>query len=287
MISRYKTCLSPTTHRPYLLHAFKDSDALTVRLLQPASEEQPAADIDLNLHLPEPLQPTRLRDFVSGDALGQPGTRWLMTAGFTFSVSALGGLRPRQSWVIPIDHEGQFVFPFERFSLTETTKQSRSVALRMQNVRQVAMIASAFGASSLDDCQILIVGGAHGHCANFEFSHVLETLTGCEMTGTQTPDFFPRTSIAGPATVAAGRLARFSLSFVDAATGALVSNGSRSVPVRLEATSGYLVDRVVYPRNGQSKFRWKALGMSKGDRLKIKSSWGTWSGDAEIEVRVV
>ena len=286
MIDRYKACLAPTMHRPYLLHAFRDRDALTVRLLRPSEERPPKRDADLNTHLSMPLQPFSFSHVVSGDPFDRPGTAWEVTTGITFSVSALGSLRPRQSWTLAVDSEERFVRPFERFSLTDGTKQSRGVLLRMLNLRQVAMVASCFGADSLDECQILLVGGMHGCWANVPFTHVFEPLSGQEVTDTQAPDFFPRAVISGPATVAAGGVAKFSLSFVDASTGAVVSNGSRSVPVRVEATSGYLVDSIVYPRKGLAAFRWMALGLTKGDRLRIKSNWGTWSGDHEIEVRV-
>lgn len=286
MIDRYKACLAQATDRPFLLHALRDDQALTVRLLRRSPQDAPSSDADLTRHLPDTMRVHSFADHIAGEALGRPGTVWELTAGLTFAVPALGRLRPRECWVLGIDLRDQFVQPFERFSLTESTRQSRGVLLKMLNVRQVAMIASAFGAETLDDCQILLTGGAEGCVANFPFTHVFEPVSGREVTPTRAPDYFPRAVIAGPAAVGPGRMARFSLSFVDTATGAVVSNGERAVPVRLEATSGYLVDRVVYPRNGVARFRWKALGLSKGDRLKIKSSWGTWSGDHEIEVRV-
>lgn len=284
MINRYRACLAQTTDRDFLLHAFRDERALTIRLLRPASPGAPLSDVDLNTHLPEALLPYPSTDCVSGAALDRPGTVWEVSSGMTFAVSVLGGLRPRQCWVLAVDLNNQFAQPFERFSQTESTKQSRGVLLKMLNVRQVAMVATAFGADTLDECQVLLVGGAHGCVANFPFTHVFEPVSGREVTSTQAPDFFPRAVIAGPKSVTPGRMARFSISFADMATGAVVSNGTRTVPVRLETTSGYLVDQVVYPRNGRATFRWKALGLSKGDRLKLKSSWGSWSGDDEFEV---
>lgn len=285
MIPRYKTCLAPTTDRSYLLHAYKDSEALTVRLLT-AADAPANSFVSLTERLPNVMIAHRFEAFVPGEGFDRPGTVWRLDAGITFSLPLLHGLRPRESWVLGMDMQGGLVPPFERFSLSEGTKRSRGALLKMLNVRQVAMIGAAFGAESMDDCQIVLVGGKHGCWTNFPFTHVFETISGDEVTGTQAPDFYPKAAIKGPPTVAPGRLARFVLEFVDSATGEVVDNGKRAVPVRLEATSGYLVDRVVYPENGRATFRWKALGLSRGDRVKIKSNWGTWSGDHEVEVRV-
>ena len=288
MIRRYAAALGRVANRPYFLHAIKNSDALTVRLIVPAERDRSGfVAADLSGHLPAEFVEHRDERAFDGVVIGkEPGSAWCVETAVTFRVSLLGGLRPYCSWVLGVDGNGRFVTPFERFEATRATKLPRGRLMRLLGIRQIGFVASRFGADTLDECSIMLGEGEHGHYANFDFDFRLEEVVGTDITMTQTPDFYPRAKIDGPATVAAGQVGTFTVRFVDKSTGETLSNGTKPVKVTLEATSGVVVDSTVYPVNGVAAFRWMALGMGKGEIARIKSAWGSWTGDDEIEVAV-
>ena len=73
---------------------------------------------------------------------------------------------------------------------------------------------------------------------------------------------------------------------IDPSTGAPYPAVEKRIEIHVEATAGYLPHRRVSQVNGSGTFALHALGLSRGDQIKVKAGFWNFTGAAEKIVLV-
>jgi hypothetical protein len=96
---------------------------------------------------------------------------------------------------------------------------------------------------------------------------------------------WPVLKVSGPDTIAGNAFVQYMVHLHDGMTGfALDESGMR---VELESSAGYLTHRVLHLQDGRAGFALGALGLTAGDRIKLKAGWRNYPGVCEKEITVV
>lgn len=205
------------------------------------------------------------------------------------AVLGRAALSERAEWVIHCDPDGALAMPENRTLLTWQARAHKSAIYRARGQNSVLTVMLPFADADFARAAIFAkMNPAEGLLHDFPAAAVVSP-AGIALPGhttLATADWrWPVLRLAGPVQLAADAFADFTVSLHDGIDGhALNESGPR---VELESSGGYLAHRVLRLADGAATFRFGALGLRPGERLRLKAGWRWYPGLAEQEVAIV
>lgn len=200
-----------------------------------------------------------------------------------------GALSERAEWVVPCGNDGRLGMPVNRTLLTWQARAHKTVVY--QDRQQCSALTAMLPFADADFSRAILYAKMNPACGlvhDFPAPKVVSP-DGIALDGLDTiaaGDWaWPRLHLSGPAQLAAGAFADYTISLHDGSSGfALDESGMR---VELEASIGYLAHRIVQLQQGMAIVALGALGLKPGDSVKLKAGWRYFPGLAEKEIAIV
>jgi len=194
-------------------------------------------------------------------------------------------------WAFNSTRDGRLSMPFNRYLVTQPSRQHRHMLLVSRREVNLLTLSVPFARSDFSNCVfVLKYNPAFGCIHNFPDYRIMPTTK----IGLGPYDLdhlygfkalFASLRLSGPDTVQAGQQASYSIEMYSKNVDALVDDVEARV--YLESSAGYLPQRQVDIRNGTGSFALMALGLSAGDRIKLKLGWRNFSGATEKIITVI
>lgn len=195
------------------------------------------------------------------------------------------------SWTFNASRDGKLSMPFNRYLETWPSRQHRQMLLLSRREVNVMMLQVPFAQQDFSNCIFVLKYNPQFGCIhNFPIykemppiksglnSYDQEKLFGLK-------SLFPSLRLSGTDTIKAGQTADYSVEMYSRNTDTLVDDAEARV--YLETNAGYLPHRQVEVRNGVARFPLMALGLSPGDRIKLKVGWRNFSGADEKIITII
>lgn len=213
--------------------------------------------------------------------------------GFRIDINVLGSAAwsDYASWAFNATPEGKLKLPFNRYLETHASREHRHMMMISRKEINLMMLHVPFARQNFSNCVfVLKFNPSFGCIHNFISwrtmpsdktnlgSNDLEPLYGFKA-------LFASLRLSGPDVIPAGQTAAYAVEMFSKNTDTLVEDVETKV--YLEAHAGYLPHRQVEIRNGVGGFPLMALGLSPGDKIKLKVGWRNFSGADEKIITVI
>lgn len=194
-------------------------------------------------------------------------------------------------WSFNAASDGRLAMPFNRYLATQPSREHRYALTMARQEETLLTMVVPFAQADVSTCAfILRYNAALGGIHNFASYRAIPAVA----PGAPPPDheqlygmkaLLPSLRLTGPDTIPAGAAADYTVEIYSRNTDTLVDD--TETQIYLEATAGYLPRRRVTVGTGTASFPLLALGLTAGDRIKLKVGWRNFSGVDEKFVTIV
>lgn len=194
-------------------------------------------------------------------------------------------------WAFNATRDGKLSMPFNRYLATQPSREHRHMLLIGRKEVNLMMLNVPFARQDFSNCVFVVkYNPAFGCIHNFTSHKQMPTIKiGLEPYDLEPlygfKALFASLRLSGPDTIAAGQAATYSIEMFSKNTDTLVDDVDTKV--YLECNAGYLPQRQVEISNGMGSFPLMALGLSAGDKIKLKVGWRNYSGVDEKIVTII
>lgn len=194
-------------------------------------------------------------------------------------------------WAFNATRDGKLSMPFNRYLATQPSREHRHMLLIGRREVNLMMLNVPFARENFSNCVFVLkynpaVGCIHNFSDHTQMPTIkiglgpydLEPLYGFKA-------LFASLRLSGPDTIEAGHTATYNIEMFSKNTDTLVDD--IETKVYLECNAGYLPRRQIEISHGLGSFPLMALGLSAGDKIKLKVGWRNFSGVDEKIVTIV
>lgn len=310
--------LYPKLDLPFLVELKVDDPQITLRTWRlsadaPVSNLMPveeaagllgphAAPFTLNM---DPLGETQSgRDlWIPAAALGgqlQAGERTqnlymkpVCQTGFAIDPAKLGAgaWSDHAQWMFNVKNNGLLELPYNRYLATFDSKMNRQMLMMTRQERNLLTLWVPFAGDSFAHCSFALKYNPALGCVHNMPDVQLAVPQDIDWDSADLQPLFgvkamlPSLRLTGPATLAAGASAAFTVEMFDCNTDITVTG--QPARIWLDASAGYLAQRQVQIADGLAAVTLTALGLQAGDAITLKAGWRNFSGAAEKTIAIV